>query len=263
MDRDEASAYCLRLLSWRPRSRAELFRRLRERGCPDAVSEAVIDDLGKRGWVNDYAFALIFSRDQLAARPQGRRRLQAGLQSRGVDPVTARRAITHAMLEWQEMNPPVPEWGGTGPGGPGGSGAAETGPATGPATGRTTDHATDQATSRATGQAGQNNSPELIGLFSAVAPDEEDAAVLDGWDTGSIELQLAAAALSRRLGSANTGRAFTPLGASGGPEREERSRERRRLSAFLERRGFTPSVIRRVFRQYEQYLLRRSPGREA
>jgi hypothetical protein len=53
----DAQGICLRLLTARPRSRAELADALRRRGIPDEVSEPVLDRLSEVGLVNDAAFA--------------------------------------------------------------------------------------------------------------------------------------------------------------------------------------------------------------
>ncbi len=53
----EAQGICLRLLTVRPRSRAELAEALRRSGIPEEVGEPVLDRLGEVGLVNDAVFA--------------------------------------------------------------------------------------------------------------------------------------------------------------------------------------------------------------
>ncbi|MDQ2790879.1 MAG: recombination regulator RecX, partial [Actinomycetota bacterium] len=53
----EAQGICLRLLTARPRSRAELADALRRRGIPEEVGEPVLDRLSQVGLVDDVAFA--------------------------------------------------------------------------------------------------------------------------------------------------------------------------------------------------------------
>ncbi len=47
---EQARALCLRLLTARARTRAELERQLTKRGYPDEVSTKVLDRLAKLGW---------------------------------------------------------------------------------------------------------------------------------------------------------------------------------------------------------------------
>jgi regulatory protein len=71
------------LLSRRPWTGADLTTRLRRRGAPPAVAEAVVADLARRGYVDDAAFALHWVTTR-AARGYGATRLRAELRARGV-----------------------------------------------------------------------------------------------------------------------------------------------------------------------------------
>lgn len=88
-----AREICLRLLTARPRSRAELQTALRRRGVPDEVSEQVLDRLDDVGLVDDPAFAEAFVHSQHAYRGLGRRALSAELRRRGVTGDVARDAV--------------------------------------------------------------------------------------------------------------------------------------------------------------------------
>ena len=52
-----AQGICLRLLTARSRSRAELADALRRRGIPEDIGEPVLDRLSEIGLVNDATFA--------------------------------------------------------------------------------------------------------------------------------------------------------------------------------------------------------------
>jgi len=98
-DRVEALDAALRYLSWRPRSRAELARHLRDRGHPGPAAEAALRRCEELGYVDDRAFALAFVRDRIRLRPRGRSRLRAELSARGVDAADAEAAIDAALAE--------------------------------------------------------------------------------------------------------------------------------------------------------------------
>ena len=83
----------LGLLARRPRSRAEVRRRLRRKDVPAPVAEACVEQLAAEGLLDDAAFAEAWVRDRLRLKPRGRRRLMAELTRKGVDPATAEAAV--------------------------------------------------------------------------------------------------------------------------------------------------------------------------
>lgn len=89
----------LRLLSHRPRSRAELRRRLERNGYTPTTTVSTLTWLEERGYVDDVAFAEAFVRDRIRLRPRGRVGLLRELGRKGVDPVAAEAAIAAAMGE--------------------------------------------------------------------------------------------------------------------------------------------------------------------
>ena len=93
----KARESALSLLSFRARSRAELRRRLKEKGFEEEVAEEVVENLGNLGLVDDASFAEVFVRDRVRLRPQGKRRLVNELRSKGVDAETAHAAIGEVM----------------------------------------------------------------------------------------------------------------------------------------------------------------------
>jgi regulatory protein len=80
-----------RLLSLRPRSRAELARGLRQRKFRAAATDAVVEELARRGYLDDEAFAKIFAEER-ARRRHGPRLIEQELRARGVDSTNAREA---------------------------------------------------------------------------------------------------------------------------------------------------------------------------
>lgn len=93
----KAREHALNLLSFRPRTAAELRQRLRRREVEDDVVEAVVADLVEKGLVDDTAFAEIFVRDRVRLRPRGKRRLVQELRAKGVDRDTAAEAVGEVM----------------------------------------------------------------------------------------------------------------------------------------------------------------------
>jgi len=73
-----------RFLSIRPRSRAEVLRKLKEKFFSALAVDAVMLDLERLGYVNDREFALQWSRSRVRLRGFGRRRIEQELRDRGV-----------------------------------------------------------------------------------------------------------------------------------------------------------------------------------
>lgn len=76
---------CLRLLTARARTRAELAERLAKRGYPEDVSERVLDRLAEVGLIDDADFAEQWVQSRRANAGKGRRALIAELRTKGVD----------------------------------------------------------------------------------------------------------------------------------------------------------------------------------
>ena len=83
----------LRLLALRPRTEAELRRRLGRRGFGAEAIEAAMTRLGEVGLVDDDAFARFWVEQRAAFRPSGRRRLFAELRAKGVARETVDAAL--------------------------------------------------------------------------------------------------------------------------------------------------------------------------
>jgi regulatory protein len=93
----QARQAALRLLAVRPRSAAELARRLRMKGYGPEIGEEVIARLREQGMIDDAAFAGSLVRDRVRLRPQGARRMAGELRAKGVDEQTARAAIRETL----------------------------------------------------------------------------------------------------------------------------------------------------------------------
>ena len=82
---EQARNLCLRLLTVRARTRAELSERLTARGYPEDVSERVLDRLATVGLVDDQDFAEQWVRSRHHNAGKGKRALAAELRTKGVD----------------------------------------------------------------------------------------------------------------------------------------------------------------------------------
>lgn len=76
---------CLRLLTARARTRAELAGQLAKKGYPDEVSHRVLDRLAAVGLVDDADFAEQWVRSRRANAGKSKRALAAELRTKGVD----------------------------------------------------------------------------------------------------------------------------------------------------------------------------------
>jgi regulatory protein len=82
---EQARNLCLRLLTARARTRAELEGQLTKRGYPGDVSARVLDRLAKVGLVDDVDFAEQWVRSRRVNAGKGKRALAAELRTKGVD----------------------------------------------------------------------------------------------------------------------------------------------------------------------------------
>jgi regulatory protein len=82
---EQARNLCLRLLTVRARTRAELLGQLTKRGYPDEVGERVLDRLAGVGLVDDRDFAEQWVRSRRVHAGKGKRALASELRTKGVD----------------------------------------------------------------------------------------------------------------------------------------------------------------------------------
>lgn len=90
---DQAKDACLNLLAVRARSRAELEKRLGEKGFRREVTEAAIDRLAEVGLVDDSSFAEQWVHERHTYSGRGKRALQRELRDKGVAPADAENAL--------------------------------------------------------------------------------------------------------------------------------------------------------------------------
>lgn len=72
-------------LNYRPRTQAEIEKKLHEHEIPDEVICKVLDRLTELGMINDARFVEMWVENRTEFRPRGRRILKSELKQRGVD----------------------------------------------------------------------------------------------------------------------------------------------------------------------------------
>src|SRR5215217_5962248 len=82
---EQARNLCLRLLTARARTRAELEGQLAKRGYPEDVSDRVLNRLAQVGLIDDVDFAEQWVQSRRVNAGKGKRALAAELRTKGVD----------------------------------------------------------------------------------------------------------------------------------------------------------------------------------
>ncbi|GAA2150941.1 regulatory protein [Humibacillus xanthopallidus] len=88
-----ARAIVLRQLSMAPRSRVQLERKLRQRGCDDDVAARVLDRMTQVGLIDDEAYAEMLVRARHSGKGLARRALAHELRKQGIDQDVADEAL--------------------------------------------------------------------------------------------------------------------------------------------------------------------------
>jgi regulatory protein len=99
LDEKAARLAAFDLLARKSWSGRELTRRLRRRGAPDGIAQAVVADLTARGYVDDQAFARWWAEARARGRRVGSRRLRQELSAKGIPREMAEAAIAAAFEE--------------------------------------------------------------------------------------------------------------------------------------------------------------------
>ncbi|MQA09289.1 MAG: regulatory protein RecX [Pseudonocardiaceae bacterium] len=89
----QAKDVCLRLLTSRPRTRAELHQALLRKGFEEDTAEHVLGRLDKAGLVDDASFAEMWVRSRHTHQGLGRKALAAELRRKGVDDAVTAQAV--------------------------------------------------------------------------------------------------------------------------------------------------------------------------
>lgn len=93
----------LELLARKAWTRLELRRRLRRRGAPPEVAEAVVADFEGRGYLDDRAFATAWAESRARGRAMGSLRLREELAHKGIARPVVEDAVRQAFEETDEL----------------------------------------------------------------------------------------------------------------------------------------------------------------
>ena len=93
-----------RYLSYRPRSYAEVEKKLRDKEFGEALVNAVLSDMVRLGYLNDEKFADQWAQGRVRLRGLGRRRIEQELRDKGVDRETVRRTLTSVLTAELEID---------------------------------------------------------------------------------------------------------------------------------------------------------------
>ncbi len=93
-----------RYLTIRPRSRAEVEKKLQGRQFPTEIVSAVIDHLLRLGYLNDEQFARQWAASRVRSRGFGRMRIEQELRQRGVGRDAIREALQGIFEESSELD---------------------------------------------------------------------------------------------------------------------------------------------------------------
>ncbi len=92
----------IRLLARREHARAELVRKLGQRGWTDDAIQEVVRELAGEGLQSDERFAESFVRSRVA-RDYGPLRIRSELGQRGIDRALAERSLEAADVDWHRL----------------------------------------------------------------------------------------------------------------------------------------------------------------
>jgi regulatory protein len=111
---EKALQTALRMLSYRPRSEAEIKKKLSQKGFPNEVIEQIMDRLRQNGLLDDAQFAQAWVENQANFRPRGRRVLALELRMKGISPEVIEETLPEAgdeeALAYQAGNSQAKRW---------------------------------------------------------------------------------------------------------------------------------------------------------
>ena len=110
---DKAYQAALLYLAARPRSRAEVERRLHEKGHAEDAIDAALTRLEARSYVDDAAFAAFWVENRSQFRPRSVAVIAHELRQKGVESETVRAAVTEIDEEsaaWTAVEPRLERW---------------------------------------------------------------------------------------------------------------------------------------------------------
>ncbi len=102
LSRAKDAAY--RYLTYRPRSRAEVEAKLRDKGFDEEVVQSAVSGLFRLGYLDDEKFARLWAESRVRLRAFGRRRIERELREKGIDPSIVRETMDGVFVADQEID---------------------------------------------------------------------------------------------------------------------------------------------------------------
>lgn len=99
----KARSQALRLIKFRPRSEAELKKRLQLKGFGPSIIEPLLAELKRIMLIDDATFSRYLVTGKMLSKPMGKRGLLRTLTAKGVDPCVGVRAVEQAWKESDEL----------------------------------------------------------------------------------------------------------------------------------------------------------------
>jgi regulatory protein len=112
-ERERAYNRALHFLSYRPRSRAEVERYLRDKGVPGEVIDDVVIRLEQAGYLDDEAFARFWVENREQFKPRSQQALRYELRRKGVNDAIIARVLRESDDEaaaWQAVEDRLHRW---------------------------------------------------------------------------------------------------------------------------------------------------------
>lgn len=103
-DKSEAIKYALKLLRYRVRFVGEVEERLKEQGFEGSVIKETIEELKKKGYLDDEKASYLFAFDEMKLKHFGPRVVKQKLVRLGVDEELAEKVVERVFVEidWKE-----------------------------------------------------------------------------------------------------------------------------------------------------------------
>lgn len=99
---DKIRRYALLLLKFRPRSTKELELRLEKKGFAKEEIDKLIDELKKKGFIDDLKFSKLYASTKLDLKSLGLRSINFELKKKGVDEETRAKVVEDITKDYDE-----------------------------------------------------------------------------------------------------------------------------------------------------------------
>jgi len=99
---EKIKAYAYRLLNYRPRSKAEIVKRLKDRGYSQEAVSRVVSELSAEGLIDDKNFARLWARMRLGSNPRSLSVIKFELTVKGIDAEIIEEVLAEIKANYNE-----------------------------------------------------------------------------------------------------------------------------------------------------------------